>query len=142
MFLHFPSFRIDKKVIVIGKHDFAYSLYHFQKRTIIKRYWFLCTKYANTECPLKDFWFQIWQVRKNQKLGNSLLTYQIKALGKLIGMDQFKLGISGFQIWKIWRILKEGKRHDTYYYRKQCTSSLYRKFHVNSSLCHPWYRCH
>ena len=38
MFLHFPSFRIDKKLIVIGKHDFAYSLYHFQKRTIIKRY--------------------------------------------------------------------------------------------------------
>ena len=31
-------------------------------------------------------------------------------------MDQFKLGIFGFQIWKIWRILKEGKRHDTYYY--------------------------
>ena len=70
---------------------------------------------------------------KKQKLGNSYVTYQINALGKLIGMDQFKLGISGFQIWKIWRILKEGKRHDTYYYS---ISSLYGKFHVNSSLCH------
>ena len=43
------------------------------------------------ECPLQDFWFQICQIRKNQKLGNSYVTYQIKALGKLIGMDQFEL---------------------------------------------------
>ena len=85
MFLHFPSLRIDKKVFVIGKHDFAYSLYHFLKKNYYQEVLIFMYKICQYGVPNSRFLVpDLANPEKKQKLGNSYVTYQINALGKLM----------------------------------------------------------